>query len=134
MQELQRHTSILKKVRAKVVQFLRIFLFYVLKFYFYLLKLIIKYEACTLNIVQYTYLYAAYADNTTFFLKNRNSVRQLMQTFSTFSWYSCLKLNCKKCDIAGIGVLKSVKVADCGMKVVNLITDTIIIAREGDPR
>ena len=34
-----------EKVRVKVIQFLRIFLFYVLKFYFCLLKLIIKYEA-----------------------------------------------------------------------------------------
>ena len=42
--ELQCHTSVLKKVRARMIQFLRIFLIYVLKFYFCLLKLIIKYE------------------------------------------------------------------------------------------
>ena len=34
IQELQRHTSILKKVCAKVIQFLCIFLFYVLSFIF----------------------------------------------------------------------------------------------------
>ena len=38
------HISILKKVFAKVIQFLHIFLFYVLKFHFCLLKLIMKYE------------------------------------------------------------------------------------------
>ena len=38
-----------------------------------------------------------------------------METFSTFSQYSCLKPNYKKCKIAGIRVLKSVTVAACGM-------------------
>ena len=69
MQELQRHTSILKKVRAKVIQFLRIFLFYVLKLYFCLLKLIIKFWAWTFsNILN---LYTAYADDTTLFFEKQ---------------------------------------------------------------
>ena len=55
-----------------------------------------------LNIFQYTYLYTAYADDTTFFLKNKNSIRQLMETLSTFSQYSCLKPNYEKCEIAGM--------------------------------
>ena len=50
-----------------------------------------------------------------------------METFSTFSQYSCLKPNYEKCEIAGIGVLKSVKVAVCGMKCVDLCKDTIRI-------
>ena len=50
-----------------------------------------------------------------------------METFSTFSQYSCLKPNYEKCEIAGIGVLKSVKVAVCGMKCVDLCQDTIRI-------
>ena len=51
------HTSILKKVRAKVRQFLRIFLFYVLKFYLCLLKLIIKIGAWTFsNLLTYIQL------------------------------------------------------------------------------
>ena len=80
-----------------------------------------------LNIFQYTYLYTAYADDTTFFLKNKNSIRQLMETLSTFSQYFCLKPNYEKCEIAGIRVLKSVKVAVCGMKCVDLCKDTIKI-------
>ena len=36
------------------------------------------------NIFQYTYLYTAYADDTTFFLKNKHSIRQLMESFSTY--------------------------------------------------
>ena len=79
-----------------------------------------------MNIFPYHYLYTAYADDTTFFLRN-NSIRQLMETFSTFSQYSCLKPNYEKCEIAGIGVLKSVKVAVCGMKCVDLCKDTIRI-------
>ena len=50
-----------------------------------------------------------------------------METFSTFSQYSCLKPNYEKCEIAGIGVLKSVKVAVCGMKCVDLCKNTIRI-------
>ena len=79
------------------------------------------------NVFQYTYLYTAYSDDTTFFLKNKNSIRQIMETFHTFSQYSCLKNNYKKCENAGIGALKSVKVAVCGMKCVDLCKDTIRI-------
>ena len=78
-------------------------------------------------IFQYTYLYAACADETTFFLKNKNSIRQHMETFSTFSQYSHLKLNCEICEIARIGVLKSVTMAIYSMKCVDLCTDTIRI-------
>ena len=117
MQQLQCHTSILKKVHAEVIQFLRIL--------FLLVKA--NHNIRGVNIFQYTYLYTAYADDTTYFLKNKNSIRQLMETFSTFSQYSCLKPNYEKCEIAGIGVLKSVKVAVCGMKCVDLCKDTIRI-------
>ena len=50
-----------------------------------------------------------------------------METFSPFSQYFCLKLNYEKREIAGIGVLKSAKVAVCGMKCVHLCEDTIRI-------
>ena len=51
-----------------------------------------------------------------------------MKTFSTFSQYFCLKPNYEKCEIAGIGVLKSVKVVTvCDMKFVGLCKDTIKI-------
>ena len=61
------------------------------------------------------------------FLKNKNSIRQLMETFFTFSQYSYLQPNYEKCEIAGIGVLKSVKVVACGMKCIDLCKDTIRI-------
>ena len=40
-----------------------------------------------------------------------------METFCTFSPYSDLKPNYEKCEIAGIRVLKIVKVAVCGIYV-----------------
>ena len=50
-----------------------------------------------------------------------------MENFSFFSQYSCLKPNYEKCETAGTGVLKSVKVAVCGMKCADLCKDTIRI-------
>ena len=55
------------------------------------------------------------------------SIKELVNTFDTFSKYSGLKSNHEKCEIAGIGVLKSVKVAFCGMKCIDLCNDTIKI-------
>ena len=57
-----------------------------------------------------------------FFLKILN----LLQAFFNFS---CLKPNKSKCEIAGIGVLKKVKVALSGLTCVNLHEDTIKILR-----
>ena len=100
MQKLQRHTLAWKKANHKIR---------------------------SVNIFQYTYLYTAYAGDTTFFLKNKNFIRQLMETFSTFPQYSCLKSNYEQCEAAGIRVLKSVKRAVCSTKFVDLFSDTIRI-------
>ena len=110
MQDLQCHTSILKKMQAKVIQFLCIFLFCV-EVLFLLFKA--NYKIWGLNIFQYTYLYTAYTDDATSFLKNKNFIRQIIETLSTFSQYSCLKFNNENCKIVGTRVLKSVKVAVC---------------------
>ena len=61
------------------------------------------------------------------FLKKKNPIRQLIETFSFFLNIPSLKPNYEKCEIAGTGVLKSVKVAVCGMKCVDLCKDTIRI-------
>ena len=60
-----------------------------------------------INILEHTYLYSAYADDTTFFLRDKRSIKELINT--------------------GIGVLKSVEVAVCGMKCIDLCNDTIKI-------
>ena len=69
-----------------------------------------------INIFKHTYMSSAYKDDTAFFLRNRKSIKELIKIFVTFSKYSGLKLNHKKCEIAGIGVLQSVEVTVCGMK------------------
>ena len=73
------------------------------------------------------YLPNLYLYDTTFFLRDKRSIKELLNTFATFSKYSGLKPNHEKCEIAGIGVLKSVKVAVCGMKCIDLCNDTIKI-------
>ena len=80
-----------------------------------------------INIFDHTYLYSAYAMILLFFLRDKRSIKELINTFATFSKYSGLKPNHKKCEIAGNGVLKSVKVAVCGMKCIDLCNDTIKI-------
>ena len=63
-----------------------------------------------------------------FFLKkNTESVINLLEIFKHFSQFSGLKPNKSKCEIAGIGALKGVKVTLCGMRCVNLYEDTIKI-------
>ena len=80
-----------------------------------------------LRIFQHDYLYTAYADDTTFFLKDMNSVKNVFSLIDNFLKVSGLRPNIKKCKIAGIGVLKKVDVALCGMKNVNLTKETIKI-------
>ena len=56
-----------------------------------------------LKIFDKTFLYTAYADHSTFFLKDTKSVIELMNIFDTLSTFSGLKPNKSKCEIAGIG-------------------------------
>ena len=79
------------------------------------------------EIFQKKFIYTAYAGDTTFFLKNMESLINLLEIFKHFSQYSGSKPNKSKCEIAGIGILKGVKVALCGMRCVNLHEDTIEI-------
>ena len=80
-----------------------------------------------MKIFRHECLYTAYADNTTFSLKDRKSIIELMNELNTFSNFSGLKPNKTKCEIAGIGVLNGVQVALCGMKCVNLNNETVKI-------
>ena len=66
------------------------------------------------------FLYTAYADDTTFFLSGENSVTKIIQTFEHFSFFSGLNPDKSKCEITGIGVVKEVQMALCGMECVNL--------------
>ena len=51
----------------------------------------------------------------------------MVNSFHIFSSFSGLRPNLSKCEIAGIGVLKGVKVAVCGIQCADLVLDTIKI-------
>ena len=69
-----------------------------------------------LNIFNHIFLYTAYADDTTFFLKDKESLTEVMKAFDIFSSFSGLKPNKSKCEVVGIGALEGVKMALCGLK------------------
>ena len=68
----------------------------------------------------HTFLYTAYADDTTFFSKDKESVKKVINVFDNFSIYSGLKSNKSKCEIASIGLLKGVTMEFCGMECIDL--------------
>ena len=84
-----------------------------------------------LELFDYKFLYTAYADDTTFFVKNKKLVIEILNTLNEFSIFSGLKPNKSKCEIVGIGSMNgtsmSVKMALCGMKSINLNFETIKI-------
>ena len=64
---------------------------------------------------------------TTFFLKDENSIVHLSEKLKLFSDFLGLKPNTTKYEVAGIGVLKGVQVAVCGMKYIDLRNEAIKI-------
>ena len=74
-----------------------------------------------------TFLYIAYADDTTFSLKDKESVKKVMNLFHTFSIYSDLNPNKSKCEIASIGVLKVVSMELCEMESIDLTKNLVKI-------
>ena len=80
-----------------------------------------------IEVFKHTFLYTTYADDSTFFLRDIPSVKELINSFNQFYHFSDLKTNIEKCEIAGIGSLKMVKEAACGLKCIDLSNDTIKI-------
>ena len=60
------------------------------------------------------FLFTAYADASTFFLKGISSVRILVDIVKVFSCFSGLKRNFSKCKIASLGIVKGAQEASCG--------------------
>ena len=80
----------------------------------------------SLKITGNIFLYTAYADDTTtFFLKNVGSTKELLNAIPWFSSFSGFKPNLPKCKAAGIGLMKGVEVAVCGIKCIDLTKDAI---------
>ena len=77
----------------------------------------------SLNIFGNTFLYTPYEDGTTFFLKSLGSIKELMNRVSLFSSFSGFKPQLSKCEVAGIELLKGVKVAVSRIKYIDLAKD-----------
>ena len=69
-----------------------------------------------LRIFDHDFLYTAYAYDTTFFVKKQTFAIEILKVFDNFSKVSGLKPNKSKCEIAGIGSLKEVRLALCSMQ------------------
>ena len=80
-----------------------------------------------LNIFNHNYLYSAYAGDKIFFLNAQRSIRELLKTFKLFSKFSGLKPNTLICKDGGICSLKGIKMTVCGIKCIDLTTETIKI-------
>ena len=72
------------------------------------------------NISNHAFLYTAYADGTTFSLKDKESLVEVIKVFDIFSSFSGFKPNKSKCEVAQIETLKGAKMALCGIKCIGL--------------
>ena len=82
-----------------------------------------------LGIFEHGFLYTACADDTTFFVKNQTSRIEILKVFDNFSKIFGLKLNKSKCEIAGIGALRGVRVTLRNMQCIKLNGETVKIVR-----
>ena len=80
-----------------------------------------------MNIFNLEFLYTAYIYDTTFFLQDKISVFETLNVFYKFSLVSGLSPNTTKCETDGIGTLRGVNVALCGVKSLNLTKETMKI-------
>ena len=79
-----------------------------------------KYNIKGLDIYGHNSLYAAYADDSSFFFKNKESVTEAFKILDEFSFFSKLKPNKETCEVAGIVVNKWVMVALCSVKILGV--------------
>ena len=80
-----------------------------------------------LDILNYRFLYSAYADYSTFSLRNIDSVMELAKKFKEFSYFSDLSPNMSKSEIARIESLKGVETAVFSVKNIDLTKDAVKI-------
>ena len=66
-----------------------------------------------INVFNQNVLYAAYADDTTFFLKDLGSIKHILEWLNQFYMVWGLHSNLSKCEIAGISLLKDATVELC---------------------
>ena len=81
----------------------------------------------SLSVCNNDFLYTAYADDNACFFQNEKSTTEVLNNFDIISHFSGLKINKSRCEVAGIGVMKGIKVALCGVESVNLLTSAFKI-------
>ena len=86
-----------------------------------------KVDIKSIDLFDHIFLFTAYADESTFFLKDISSVKMLVETFKEFSCFSGLKWNIAKSENSCLDPLKGVLEAVCGLKTVDLTNNTIKI-------
>ena len=91
-------------VLDKEIQFQYICFVLALEIFFILIKTNNNIQG--IEIFNHEFLYTAYADDTTFFVKDLNSVKVILSSLDQFYTFSGLRPNLSKCEIADIGVLK----------------------------
>ena len=96
-----------------------------LEFFFILIKSIKNIHG--INIFNHDFLYTAYADDTTFFLKDLDPIKKVLEILNQFYMISGLRPNLSKCEIAGISSLKDAKLVLCGLKSLDLTKESIKI-------
>ena len=72
---------------------------------------------------------SAYEHDSAFFLRDKISINELMNTINYFSSFTGLKPSLSKCEVAGIDALKGAKMPICGIKCINLTKEAIKISR-----
>ena len=63
------------------------------------------------------FLYTVCADDSVFFLKDKHSIKKLLNTINYFSFFTGLKPNLSTCEVTEIGALKDNNVTICIKKV-----------------
>ena len=76
-----------------------------------------------IEIFEHCFFYTAYADETTFFLKDAQSIENLVEILNTFSLFPGLKPYLTKWEIARIRARKGVQVTVCGMRCIDLCNE-----------
>ena len=59
-----------------------------------------------IELFKHAFLYTAYANDSTFFLRDTPSVKELINSFNQSYHFSGLKAKIEKCEVVGIGFLK----------------------------
>ena len=70
-----------------------------------------------LDILNYRFLYSAYADESTFFFPSIDSMIELARTFKEYYFFLVLSPSMSKCEIAGVESMKGAETAVSFMKI-----------------